>query len=62
MCMFLMCEPVFIYPNGNVMLSQPQRRSIWGEGTTRPQTLRGVYPERSRGAQGDTEKLAHRVN
>ena len=28
--MFLMYEQMLIYSRGNVMLSQPQRRSIWG--------------------------------
>ena len=29
-CVFLDNEQVFIHPSRNVMLTQPQRRSIWG--------------------------------
>ena len=54
-CMFLMYEQVFIYSRGEVMLSQPQRRSIWGWVSAphpRPFTPFSVTPE----------KLAHGVN
>ena len=35
------------------MLSQPQRRNIWGGGVHRVYILHGVYPERSRRVQND---------
>ena len=49
-----MDEQVFVYSKGNVMLSQPQRRGIWGGVATHPQTLRF--------SQGDIEKFAYRDN
>ena len=42
----------------DVMLSQQQRRSIWGKALnpSPPQTLHGVYPEQRRRVQGDNRK------
>ena len=45
-CKFLIYEHLFIYPSGNVMLSQPQGRNIWCGGY-------GAAPD----AQGNTANL-----